>query len=158
MTAAKKAALGGLIAALYIILTYLAEIMGLASGAIQVRFSEALTLLPCLTFAAIPGLTIGCLLANLLTGCAPWDVVFGSLATLIGALGTYALRSKAYLSWIAPVISNTLIVPPIIIYVYGVESFWPLIALQIFIGETVSCGLLGTFVLRFARKHKLFQR
>ena len=158
MTAAKKAALGGLIAALYIILTYLAEIMGLASGAIQVRFSEALTLLPCLTFAAIPSLTIGCLLANLLTGCAPWDVVFGSLATLIGALGTYALRSKPYLSWIAPVISNTLIVPPIIIYVYGVESFWPLIALQIFIGETVSCGLLGTFVLRFARKHKLFQR
>ena len=158
MTAAKKAALGGLIAALYIILTYFAEIMGLASGAIQVRFSEALTLLPCLTFAAIPGLTIGCLLANLLTGCAPWDVVFGSLATLIGALGTYALRSKPYLSWIAPVISNTLIVPPIIIYVYGVESFWPLIALQIFIGETVSCGLLGTFVLRFARKHKLFQR
>ncbi len=158
MTAAKKAALGGLIAALYIILTYLAEIMGLASGAIQIRFSEALTLLPCLTFAAIPGLTIGCLLANLLTGCAPWDVVFGSLATLIGALGTYALRSKPYLSWIAPVISNTLIVPPIIIYVYDVESFWPLIALQIFIGETVSCGLLGTFVLRFARKHKLFQR
>lgn len=158
MTAAKKAALGGLIAALYIILTYFAEIMGLASGAIQVRFSEALTLLPCLTFAAIPGLTIGCLLANLLTGCAPWDVVFGSLATLIGALGTYALRSKPYLSWIAPVISNTLIVPPIIIYVYGVESFWPLIALQIFIGETVGCGLLGTFVLRFARKHKLFQR
>ena len=156
MTASKKAALGGLIAALYIILTYLAEIMGLASGTIQVRFSEALTLLPCLTFAAIPGLTIGCLLANLLTGCAPWDVVFGSLATLIGALGTYVLRNKPYLSWIAPVISNTLIVPPIIIYVYGVESFWPLIALQIFIGETISCGLLGTFVLRFARKHKLF--
>ena len=155
MTASKKAAIGGLIAALYIILTYLAEIMGMASGAIQVRFSEALTLLPCLTPAAIPGLTVGCLLANLLTGCAPWDVVFGSFATLLGAFGTYALRHKPWLSCLAPVISNTIIVPPIIIFVYGIEDFWPLIAFQIFIGETISCGILGSIVLRLAKKHNI---
>lgn len=155
MNASKKAATGGLIAALYILLTYLAELMGLASGAVQIRFSEALTLLPCLTPAAIPGLTAGCLLANLLTGCALWDIIFGSLATLSGALGTYALRKKPYFLWLPPVISNTLIVPVIIINVYGIEEFWPLVAFQIFIGETVSCGLLGFIVLRMARKYKI---
>lgn len=156
MNASQKAVTGGLIATLYIILTYIANTLGLASGAIQVRFSEALTLLPCLTPAAIPGLTVGCFLANLLTGCAPWDVVFGSLATLLGALGTYALRSKPWLSWIPPVASNTLIVPPIIMTVYGVDILWPLLALQIFIGEMISCCLFGFIILRVAQKHNFF--
>lgn len=155
MQSSKKTATGGLIAALYVVLTYLAELLGLASGAIQVRFSESLTLLPCLTPTAIPGLTVGCLLANFMTGCAPWDVVFGTMATLFGAIGTYALRRKPYLLWLPPVISNTLIVPIILINVYGVEEFWPLIALQIFVGEMISCCFLGTIVLRFVRKHYL---
>ncbi len=81
-----------MIAALYVVLTLLANALGLANYAIQVRFSEALTILPFFTPAAIPGLTIGCLLSNILTGCAPLDILFGTLATLIGALGTYALR------------------------------------------------------------------
>ena len=153
MNVSQKVATGGIIAALYIILTYFAEMMGLASGAIQVRFSEALTVLPCLTPVAVPGLAIGCFLANLLTGCAPWDVVFGSLATLLGALGTYALRSRPYLAWLPPVISNTLIVPPILVNVYGLEEYMPLLALQIFIGETISCGFLGFLVLRIAKDH-----
>ena len=80
------------IAALYVALTYLASLFGLSSGVIQIRFSEALTILPVFTSAAIPGLYIGCILANLLTGAAPYDVLFGSLATLIGAVGTYFLR------------------------------------------------------------------
>ena len=78
-----------MIAALYVVLTYIANMLGLASQAIQVRFSEALTILPAFTGAAVPGLFIGCILANILTNCAPWDVVFGSIATLLGALGTY---------------------------------------------------------------------
>ena len=82
---AQKVAFGGVIAALYVVLTIVANALGLASGAIQVRFSEALTILPVFTATAVPGLTVGCLLANLITGCALWDVVFGSLATLIGA-------------------------------------------------------------------------
>ena len=76
---------GAMIAALYVVLTFIANLAGLASGVIQVRLSEALTILPVFTAAAVPGLAIGCVLANLLTGCAIWDVVFGSLATLIGA-------------------------------------------------------------------------
>ena len=70
----------GLIAALYVLLTYLVNLLGLASGVIQIRISEALTILPVFTWAAVPGLFVGCLLANLLTGCALWDIVFGSLA------------------------------------------------------------------------------
>ena len=107
----RNIAFGGLIAALYVVLTWIANALGLASGAIQVRFSEALTILPVLTTAAIPGVTVGCLLANLLTGCAPWDVVLGTLATLIGAMGTWWMRKKPRLAWIPPVVSNTLVVP-----------------------------------------------
>lgn len=84
----------GMIAALYVVLTWIANLLGLASGAIQVRLSEALTILPVFSVAAVPGLTVGCVLANLLTGCAAWDVVFGSLATLIGAVGTRLLKDK----------------------------------------------------------------
>ena len=85
---------GAMIAALYVVLTFIANLAGLASGVIQVRLSEALTILPVFTAAAVPGLAVGCVLANLLTGCAIWDVVFGSLATLIGAVGTRLLRKK----------------------------------------------------------------
>ena len=78
------------IAALYVVLTYVFS--AFASGVIQVRVSEALTVLPAFTPAAIPGLVIGCLLSNTLTGCVLLDIIFGSVATLIGALGSYALR------------------------------------------------------------------
>lgn len=96
----KQLVTGGMIAAIYVVLTVLAAQFNLASGAIQVRFSEALTILPVFTVAAVPGLTIGCLLANLLTGLAVWDVVFGSVATLIGAIGTRLLKDKPLLAWI----------------------------------------------------------
>ena len=74
-----------MIAALYVVLTLLANALGLANYAVQIRFSEALTILPFFTPAAIPGLWAGCVLANILTGCAPLDILFGSLATLVGA-------------------------------------------------------------------------
>ena len=80
--------LSGLIAAQYVVLTMLSSVFGLASGAVQLRLSEALTILPCFTAAAVPGLFVGCIIANVISGCAWWDVVFGSLATLIGAVGT----------------------------------------------------------------------
>ena len=158
-------AIGGMIAALYVVLTYVAQLFGLASGAIQVRISESLTLMPVLFPTAVPGLTIGCLLANLLTGCAPWDVVFGTLATLIGAVGTWLLRKKPYLSWIPPVLSNTIIVPIVLMKVYGVGQegvvswlsglpgglYVPL-AIQIFIGEMISCCVLGLLVCKAAER------
>ena len=151
----REIAFGGVIAALYVVLTCFAAILNLANGAIQVRFSEALTILPVFTSAAIPGLTVGCVLANLLTGCAVWDVVFGSFATLIGAAGTWLLRKKPNIAWIPPVLSNMAIIPPILMKVYGVdqlevfgktfagETLWGMLAVTIGIGEIISCGILG---------------
>lgn len=89
-----------LIAAMYVVLTWVANLLGLANGAIQVRFSEALTILPFFTPAAIPGLFVGCIISNTITGAAVWDILFGSLATLIGAFFTYKLRHIS--KWLAP--------------------------------------------------------
>ena len=139
---------GGLIAALYVVLTVLAAQFNLASGAIQVRFSEALTILPVFTASAVPGLTVGCVLANLLTGCAAWDVVFGSLATLIGAVGTRLLKDKPMLAWIPPVLSNMAIIPIILIKVYAVPDAWWFLVLTIGAGEVLSCGVLGLLLYK----------
>ena len=139
----RKITFGGVIAALYVVLTVVANAFGLASGAIQVRISEALTILPVFTTAAIPGLTVGCVLANLITGCAPWDVVFGSLATLIGAVGTRMLRKKPLLAWIPPVIANMAIVPVVLQKVCGVPDAWWYLVLTVGAGEVISCGILG---------------
>ena len=84
---------GAVIAALYVALTYLASLMGLSSGVIQVRLSEALCILPIFLPAAVPGLAVGCLLANALTGAVVMDIVLGPVATLAGALGTRLLRA-----------------------------------------------------------------
>ena len=143
-----KLVTGGLIAALYVVLTVLAAQFNLASGAIQVRFSEALTIMPVFTAAAVPGLAVGCVLANLLTGCAAWDVVFGSLATLIGAVGTRLLKDKPLLAWIPPVLSNMAIIPIILIKVYAVPDAWWFLVLTIGAGEIISCGLLGLLLWR----------
>ncbi|MBQ7183822.1 MAG: QueT transporter family protein [Clostridia bacterium] len=139
---------GGMTAALYVVLTMLAAAFGLASGAVQVRLSEALTILPVFTSAAIPGLTVGCVLANIVTGCAAWDVVFGSLATLIGAVGTRLLKDRPILAWIPPVISNVAIVPIVLMKVYGLTDAWWYLALTVGAGEVISCGVLGLLLYR----------
>ena len=149
---ARKLAVGGVIAALYVALTYIAAVFGLASGAIQVRLSEALTILPVFTSTAIPGLTVGCVLANLLTGCAPWDVVFGSLATLLGAVGTQLLKDKPYIAWIPPVVANAIIVPFVLQKVYGVEDAWWYLALTVGAGEVIACGILGILLYHSIKK------
>lgn len=137
-----------LIAALYTILTMIAAGFDLASGAIQVRFSEALTVLPFLTPAAVPGLTLGCLLSNILTGCALPDVIFGTLATLLGALGTYALRDHRFLCAIPPIISNALIIPFVLTYAYHIPGGIPLFMLTVGLGELISCMGLGQLLLQ----------
>lgn len=142
-----------IIAALYVVLTYIANALGLASGSVQVRFSEALTILPFFTPAAIPGLFVGCLLSNILTGCALPDIIFGSIATLLGALGTYFLRKKSpWLAPISPIAANTVIVPFVLLYAYGVKPLW-LSFITVGIGEIISCGVLGMFLL-FALKKR----
>lgn len=142
-----------IIAALYIVLTFIANTMGLANYAIQVRFSESLTILPYFTASAIPGLFIGCLLSNLLTGCAIPDVIFGSLATLIGALVTHALRKYKWAAPIGPIVSNAVIVPFVLLYAYGIQPLW-FSFVTVTIGEIISCGLLGMILLSALQKYR----
>lgn len=156
-TKTQSITIAGLIAAAYVVLTFLSQSVGLASGAIQFRLSEALTIMPMFTSVAIPGLTVGCLLANMLTGCALWDVVFGSAATFLGALGTYLLRKteNPYLGCLPPIISNMLIVPAVLMKVYGApESYWYLM-LTVGIGEVACCGVLGVVFYKLIKKRKL---
>lgn len=139
------------IAAMYVVLTFVSSSMGLASGEIQIRLSEMLCILPAFTPAAIPGLFLGCLLSNLLTGCTVIDIVFGSLATLIAAVLSYQLRNHKYplLITIPPVVVNMLVVPFILKYSYGVPLPIPMMMATVGIGQVISCMVLGS-VLYFA--------
>lgn len=149
-----------IIAALYVVLTIFISAFNLASGAIQVRISEALTILPFFTPAAVPGLFVGCFLSNLLTGCAPYDVIFGSLATLIGAVGTYLIskalkhsKASTYIATLPPILANTIIVPFILSYVYEVPDAIPFLMLTVGIGEVISCGILGIILLNIIKRN-----
>lgn len=141
-----------MIAALYVVLTFIANALGIASGNIQVRFSEALTVLPYFTPAAIPGLFAGCLLSNFLTGCALPDIIFGSLATLIGALLTYKLRRNKWMAPIPPIAANALIIPPVLLFAYGLRPLW-FNFITVTIGEIISCGILGMLLLFALKKY-----
>lgn len=135
---------GAMIAALYVVLTCFINAFGLASNAIQVRISEAMTILPAFTPAAIPGLFVGCIISNIATGCIPPDVILGSIATLLGAIGTYLLRKKnRLLASVPPIVANTLIVPITLKYFYHAEGTIPFFMATICIGEVISCGILG---------------
>lgn len=168
------------IAALYVVLTMLANSLGLANYPVQLRFSEALTILPFFTPAAIPGLFLGCLISNLLTGAIIWDVVFGSLATLLGAVGTWLLRPRkqpsqppqpnqrswpsqlcwpSQLRWLTPlppIIANTLIVPFVLYYAYHIPGSVPYFMLTVGIGEILSCGVLGMLLLLTLQKYRKY--
>ncbi len=145
---------GAIIAALYIVLTFIANAFGLANGTIQVRFSEALTILPYFTPAAIPGLTIGCLLSNILTGCTIFDIVFGTLATLIGAIFTYLLRKYKFLAPIPPIVANVLIIPPVLKIAYGATDALPFLMFTVGLGEVISCGIFGMILLFALNKRR----
>ena len=143
-----------IIASLYVVLTFIANSMGLASGAIQIRLSEALTILPYFTPAAIPGLFVGCLISNILVGSVLWDVIFGSIATLLGAIGTYYLKKHKWLAPIPPILSNAIIVPFVLVYAYGVTDALPFLAFTVGAGEVLSAGVLGMILLKSLEKHK----
>ena len=139
----KMIAQAGIIAALYMVLSFVSAAFVLSQGNIQVRLSEALCVLPIFIPAAIPGITIGCLLSNILTGCILWDVIFGTLATLIGAVGTFVLRKNPLLAQCAPIVSNSVIIPFILYYGYGINiPIWTMM-LTVGLGEVVSIGVLG---------------
>ena len=152
--------LSATIAALYVVLTLISAAFGLSSGVIQIRISEALCALAYFTPAAIPGLTVGCLISNLLTGANVLDVVFGTLATFIGAFGGYLLRKKEWLVTIPTLISNTVIVPLVIVYGFGVTDVaLPLVALSVCAGEFISACVLGMGLLFILKRYKFkFER
>ncbi|MBR2697018.1 MAG: QueT transporter family protein [Clostridia bacterium] len=146
---------GAMIAAIYVVLTLL--LAPISYGAMQVRISEALCILPMFTSAAIPGLFVGCLLANLLGGAVIWDVIFGSLATLIGAVGSYLVRKNRWLVPIPPIAANVVIIPLVLKYGYGVDMALPPLAGYLAVGEIVSCYLLGEILCSVLLRLKLFK-
>lgn len=144
-----------MIAAFYVVLTFLANAASLASGAIQVRLSEMLTVLPAFTPAAIPGLAIGCFLSNLLTGCCILDIIMGSIATLVGAIGAYLLRKWKWAIPLPAVLANALIVPWVLSspYGYGLTNAWSYLFVTVSIGEIISCGVLGMMLYFTLKKY-----
>lgn len=139
-----------MIAALYVALTYV--FAPISFSEVQVRIAEALTILPVFTPAAIPGLFIGCLLGNIMGGALVPDILLGSLATLIGAFFTWKLRkANPFLAPVPPIVANTLIVPFVLKYAYGVDLPIPFMMLTVGAGEVLSCGVLG-ILLYFALK------
>ncbi len=144
-----------MIAALYVVLTTLANLFGLASGAIQVRLSEMLTILPFFIPAAIPGLFLGCFLSNLLTGCCILDIIMGSLATLIGAVGAYLLRRWKWMVPLPTILANAIIVPYVLTspYGYGLTDTWWYLIVTVSLGEIISCGILGMILLLTLQKY-----
>lgn len=142
-----------MIAAIYVVLTLIGA--SFSYGEVQVRISEALTILPAFTPAAIPGVFLGCLISNILGGCILPDIIFGSLATLVGAVFTWMLRNKSkYLAPLPPIIANVLVVPFVLKYGYMVPLPIPFMMLTVGIGEVISCGVLGLILYTALNRYR----
>ncbi len=141
-----------IIAAIYAVLTV--AISPISYAVMQVRLSEALTILPVFTPLAIPGLVIGCFISNLLGPAGIIDAVVGSVATLIAACGTYALRKHRFLAMCCPVVANGVIVGSMLHYVVGVDvALWACI-LWVSLGEAISCFVVGLTLGKLLDRHK----
>lgn len=156
---------GAFIAAIYAGLTYLSNVFGLAYGPIQLRISEVLTLLPVFTPAAIPGLTVGCFIANIGSFNAA-DMIFGTFATFIAAILTYYLRNirikgLPLLSMLSPVIINAFIIgfEISVLFLPDGYSLWGFVisALEVGIGEFIVCFALGIPFFLTVKKYKIFE-
>ena len=142
-----------MIAAIYVVLTYV--FAPFSFGEVQIRIAEALTILPVFTPAAIPGLFVGCIVGNILGGAILPDIIFGSIATLIGAFFTYQLRNKSrFLAPLPPIIANTVIVPFVLRYGYGVALPIPFMMLTVGVGEVISAGVLGLILYGALNKYR----
>ena len=136
----------GVIAAIYVVLV---QVFSFSSfGPIQFRVAEALTILPYFTSAAIPGLFVGCLIANILGGAVLWDIIFGSLATLVAAILSYRLRKHEYLVPIPPVLVNAVVIGVILKYAYGIPEGLFVLMGGVFLGQMVSAFGLGLILLK----------
>ncbi len=145
----KNVVRGAIIASVYIVLTLLAWGVNLASGLIQARFSEALCVLPFFTFDAVLGLFIGCLLANTITGAFIYDIIFGSMATLLAALCSYMLsrshfakKHRTLAKWLTPlpaVVVNAFVVGWLLKYVYGLSVSYAIACAYVGAGQIIAC-------------------
>jgi uncharacterized membrane protein len=157
---------GAMTAAVYAVLTLLAAMANLAYGPFQFRFSEALTILPVFTSAAIPGLTVGCLLANIFSGYGVYDMVFGTLATLLAAVLTRLVRNVRLkgvpvLAPLPPVVVNAVIVGAEITALspggFAWGEFWAT-AGSVGLGELVVCYVLGLPLAVLIEKNKTLKK
>lgn len=139
------------IGAIYVVLTVM--FAPISFGQIQIRFAEALTVLPYFTPAAIPGLFVGCIIANFVGGALPIDIIFGSIATLLGAVFTYRLCSCKWLAPLPPIAANTVIVPFVLHFGYGVNLPIPILMLTVGAGEIISCAVMGMILLNALSKY-----
>ena len=151
-TAALWLAQGAAVAALYVVLTLI--FAPISFGSVQFRIAEILTILPLFTPAAVPGLFVGCLLGNILGGAIIWDIVFGSLATLIGAALGYLLRFNRWLVPVPTVIANALIIPWVLRYGYGIRVPILLQIAYVAAGEILGCYILGELLATVLLKRR----
>ena len=160
---ARDLTLAALVAALYAVLSYFGDVFGLTFGPVQIRFAEALTVLPFLFPATAPGLAVGCFIANLLSPYGPVDIFFGTLATAIAAWLTLKMP-RWYLAAVPPIVVNMIILPPMWSWaqVGALNSaFWAacgLNAVTFALGEILACYVLGTVLLIALPKISYFKR
>lgn len=153
----REMAIAAIVAAMYTVMGYFGNVFGLTFGPIQIRFAEALTVLPFLFPATAPGLAIGCLLTNLLSPYGPIDVVMGTLATAVAAWLTVKMP-RWYLAGIPPIVMNLIVLPPMWAwtevggFVEGFWGAWAYNAVTFVIGEVVACYVLGTVLLKLLPK------
>ena len=150
----------GLIAGLYVVLSLLT--LPVASGAIQFRLSEALTVLPLFFIEAIPALFVGCMLSNLISGCMLLDVILGSLITLVSAVLTYFVGKtvknvplKIVIGGFFPVALNAFFLPIIWVAIYGaIEYVYMLQVVFLLISQSISIYGFGTPLYFAIKKHQ----
>ena len=143
---------GAVIAAIYVVLVLIFDTFSF--GPIQFRIAEMLTIMPYFTPAAIPGLFVGCLIANIIGGGLIWDIVFGSIATLIGAIGSYLVRKNKWLVPLPPIIANMVIIPFVLKYAYGYDGLLVYFMFTVGLSEIIVCGIIGMALLTVMAKNR----
>lgn len=143
---------GAVIAAIYVVLVLIFDTFSF--GPIQFRIAEMLTIMPYFTPAAIPGLFVGCLIANIIGGGLIWDIVFGSIATLIGAIGSYLVRKNKWLVPLPPIIANMVIVPFVLKCAYGYDGLLVYFMFTVGLSEIIVCGIIGMALLTVMAKNR----
>ena len=155
MKKTKDIVMSAVIAAIYAVLTLCLYVI--SYGPVQFRFSEALTILPIFTAKAIPGLTIGCIIANIMGGYGILDVVFGGVATLLAAVCTRAFRKNSFLALFSPVFFNSLIVGPMLYFVVPESKSLLFNIVTVGAGEMAVCFAVGYPLIRLLKKYpKIF--